>query len=83
LDEGNSRYDHARRHPDAVIGIDTHAACLLDRLGRHVATVTVRADPRGCAMVLAWAGEHSPGPRLVWAVECTRSHGLELVRVLR
>jgi transposase len=72
---------------DAVIGVDTHTdthtACLLDHLGRQVATVTVRADPRGCAMLLAWAGKQAPGPRLAWAVEGTRSHGLGLVRMLR
>ena len=72
---------------DAVIGVDTHTdthtACLLDRLGRHVATITVPADPRGCAMLLAWAGKQAPGPRLVWAVEGTRSHGLGLTRALR
>jgi hypothetical protein len=36
---------------DAVIGAgthtDTHTACLLDHLGRQVATITVPADPRG------------------------------------
>ena len=72
---------------DAVIGVDTHTdthtACLLDRLGRHLATITVPADPRGCAMLLAWARKQAPGPRLAWAVEGTRSHGLGLVRVLR
>ena len=50
---------------DAVIGVDTHTdthtACLLDRLGRPVATVTARADPRGCAMLLAWAGAGAAG----------------------
>jgi hypothetical protein len=39
---------------DAVIGVDTHTgthtACLLDRLGKQVATITVPADPRGCAL---------------------------------
>src|SRR5215467_4251766 len=72
---------------DGVIGVDTHTdthtACLLDRLGRHLATITVPADLRGCAMLLAWAREQAPGPRLVWAVEGTRSHGLGLLRVLQ
>ena len=71
---------------DAVIGVDTHTdthtACLLDHLGRQVATITVPADPRGCAMLLAWARNQAPGPRLAWAVEGTRSHGLGLVRTL-
>lgn len=37
---------------DAVIGVDTHTdthtACLLDRLGRQLAVVTVAAGPQGC-----------------------------------
>jgi transposase len=72
---------------DAVIGVDTHTdshtACMLDQLGRQVATLTVAADPRGCATLLAWAGKHAPGTRVMWAVEGTRSHGLGLTRVLR
>ena len=72
---------------DAVIGVDTHTdthtACLLDHLGRHLATITIPADPRGCAMLLAWARQQAPGPRLAWAVEGTRSHGLGLVRALQ
>ena len=44
---------------DAVIGVDTHTdthtACLVDQLGRQVDTITVPADPQGCAMLLAWA----------------------------
>jgi len=72
---------------DAVIGVDTHTdthtACLLDRLGRQVAIITVPADPRGLRRLLAWAARHAPGPRLAWAVEGTRSHGLGLTRLLR
>ena len=72
---------------DAVIGVDTHTdthtACMLDRLGRQIAVVTAAADPEGCRMLLAWAARHAPGPRLAWAVEGTRSHGLGLTRVLQ
>jgi transposase len=72
---------------DAVIGVDTHTdthtACLVDQLGRQVDTITVPADPQGCAMLLAWARRQAPGPRLAWAVEGTRSHGLGLTRALR
>jgi transposase len=72
---------------DAVIGVDTHTdthtACMLDRLGRQIATVTITADPPGCQMLLAWAGRHAPGPRLAWAVEGTCSHGLGLARMLQ
>jgi transposase len=52
---------------DAVIGVDshtdTHTACLLDHLGRQLALTTIAADPRGCAMLLAWAikGTRPPG----------------------
>jgi transposase len=71
---------------DAVIGVDTHTdthtACLLDHLGRELATVTTTADSRGYAELIAWAGNHAPGPRLAWAVEGTRSHGLGLTRYL-
>jgi transposase len=72
---------------DAVIGVDTHTdthtACLLDPLGRQVAVTTIPADPGGCRMLLAWAQRNAPGPRLAWAVEGTRSHGLGLTRYLQ
>ena len=71
---------------DAIIGIDTHTdthtACLLDRLGRQIAVITVAADPGGCRMLLAWAQQKAPGPRLAWAIEGARSHGLGLTRYL-
>jgi transposase len=71
---------------DAVIGVDTHTdthtGCLIDRLGRQLAVVTVPADDRGCQMLLAWARRNAPGPRLAWSVEGTRSHGLGLARYL-
>ena len=72
---------------DAVIGVDTHTdthtACLVDRLGRQLAVTTIAADPQGCAVLLAWAREQAPGPRLAWAVEGTRAHGLGLTRYLQ
>jgi transposase len=72
---------------DAVIGVDTHSdthtACLLDHLGRQLAVTTIPADPQGCRMLLAWARRNAPGPRLAWAVEGTRAHGLGLVRYLQ
>src|SRR5262245_25544763 len=71
---------------DAVIGVDTHTdthtACLLDRLGRQIAVMTVAADPGGCRMLLAWANRNAPGPRLAWAIEGTRCHGLGVTRYL-
>lgn len=72
---------------DAVVGVDTHTdthtACMLDHLGRRIAVTTIAADPAGCGALLAWASQLSPGPRLAWAVEGTRSHGLGLTRYLR
>jgi transposase len=72
---------------DAVIGVDTHTdthtACLLDALGRQLAVITIPADPAGCRALLAWAQRHAPGPRLAWAIEGTRSHGLGLTRYLQ
>jgi Transposase len=56
---------------------------LLDHLGRELATVTTTADARGYAELIAWAGNHAPGPRLRWAVEGSRSHGVGLLRALR
>jgi transposase len=71
---------------DAVIGVDTHTdshtACLLDALGRQLAVITIAADPAGCRTVLAWAQRNAPGPRLAWAVEGARAHGLGLTRHL-
>ena len=72
---------------DAVIGVDTHTdthtACLMDRLGRQLAVITIAADPGGCRRLLAWARQHAPGPQLAWSVEGTRSHGLGLTRYLQ
>ncbi|MGC9671590.1 IS110 family transposase [Planosporangium sp. 12N6] len=72
---------------DAVIGVDTHTdthtACLVDHLGRQLATVTVDAAPDGYAALLTWALQQAPGPRLAWAVEGCRSHGAGLLRALQ
>jgi transposase len=71
---------------DAVIGVDTHTdthtACLIDRVGREIATVTVDATPAGYAELLGWAVQQAPGPRVRWAIEGCRSHGAGLLRVL-
>jgi transposase len=72
---------------DAVIGIDTHtdthAVAVCTAAGVVLAEITVTADPGGHAEVLAVAAEHAPGPRLAFAVEGTRSHGIGLARVLQ
>jgi transposase len=74
-------------HLDAVVGVDTHTdthtAALLTPLGAVLTHTQVSADATGAADLLTWAGEHSPGTRIVFAVEGTRSHGLGLTRALR
>ena len=71
---------------DAVIGVDTHTdthtAVLTDSLGGWLAEVSVSTDRAGYARLIDWAVTHSPGPRLLWAVEGARSHGVGLTRAL-
>jgi transposase len=71
---------------DAVIGVDTHtdthSASLLTPLGVELAALTVPATPEGYAQLLDFALTHAPGPRLIWAIEGTRSHGVGLARAL-
>ncbi len=71
---------------DAVIGVDTHtdthSAAVVTPLGAVLAQHTVPADPAGYAELIAWAGAHAPGRRLLWAVEGTRAHGVGLCRAL-
>ncbi|GIH20899.1 IS110 family transposase [Rugosimonospora africana] len=72
---------------DAVIGVDTHrdthSASLVNALGGELAAITVTADTAGYNQLMSWAHQHSPGPRVVWAMEGTRSHGAGLPRALR
>src|SRR4051812_6854716 len=69
---------------DAVVGVDTHrdthTAQLVDPLGRPLAELTVTNSEAGFAELLGWIAAHQPGPRLVLAVEGTRSYGLGLTR---
>jgi len=71
---------------DAVIGVDTHrdthTAALTDRVGRQLDMLVVPADAAGYQQLLAWAAQAAPGPRLLWAIEGTRSHGAGLGRAL-
>lgn len=72
---------------DAVIGVDTHtdshSACIVDARGAALASVTVETTPQGYGHLLAFVADHAPGPRLLWAVEGTRSHGVGLTRLLQ
>ena len=71
---------------DAVIGVDTHRDThtleLAGPSGAPIATLTVGNDPAGFAAALGWAAEHAPGPRVLFAVEGTRSYGAGLTRAL-
>ncbi|GAA2416144.1 hypothetical protein GCM10010404_88210 [Nonomuraea africana] len=72
---------------DAVIGVDTHrdthSACLVNPVGGELSAITITADANGYRQLAQWANDHAPGPRIVWAIEDTRSHGAGLVRALR
>jgi transposase len=69
---------------DAVVGGDTHRDThtleLTAPSGVPLATTTVDNDGAGFAAALAWIAEHAPGPRLVVALEGTRSYGVGLAR---
>jgi transposase len=72
---------------DAAGGVDTHrdthTASLTDSIGRELGVLVIRAEAAGYAQLIAWAQATAPGPRLLWSVEGTRSHGLGLCRALR
>lgn len=71
---------------DAVIGVDTHTdthtAAIVTSVGAVVAQHTIAADPAGYAQLIDWAAAHVPGPRVAWAIEGTRAHGIGLTRAL-
>jgi transposase len=55
-------------------------ACVLDQLGRHLATTRVATTPRGYRALLAWA--QSLGEVQAWGVEGTGCYGAGLARFL-
>ncbi|MEO6712090.1 MAG: IS110 family transposase [Mycobacteriales bacterium] len=71
---------------DAVIGVDTHRDThtleLAASTGAPIAALTVTNDSSGYVAALRWAAEHAPGPRLLFAVEGTRSYGAGLARAI-
>jgi transposase len=71
---------------DAVIGVDTHrdthTAALLRPTGAVVAATVIDTTGSGYQALLDFVLAHAPGPRLLWAVEGTRSYGIGLVRFL-
>ena len=72
---------------DGVIGVDTHrdtqTAALVRPTGASIGSTVISTDPAGFAQLLNFVLVHAPGPRLVWAVEGSRSYGLGLVRFLQ
>lgn len=71
---------------DAVVGVDTHRdtheAELATPNGMVLARLQVTNDDAGFAQLLVWISEHAPRPRVVVAVEGTRSYGIGLSRAL-
>ena len=71
---------------DAVVGVDTHRDTheveIAHPTGASIAARAVENDSSGFAELLAWIVEHAPGPRVVVAVEGTRSYGAGLTRAV-
>jgi transposase len=72
---------------DAVVGVDTHrdthTAVVVDCAGRSLGNRTVANSTAGFTELLQWMQESVPGPRVLMAVEGTRSYGLALTRHAR
>jgi transposase len=72
---------------DAVVGgdthRDTHALELIAPSGVSITTASISNDESGFATALAWIIDHAPGPRIVVALEGTRSYGVGLARALQ
>lgn len=71
---------------DAVVGgdthRDTHALEMTSPAGVTIATATISNDAAGFAEAVAFIAEHACGPRVVVALEGTRSYGIGLARAL-
>jgi transposase len=71
---------------DVVVGVDTHAdtlaAALTGPTGGVIAEHEFTSTTAGISDLIAWATDHSPGPRVLFAVEGTRSYGIGLARAL-
>jgi transposase len=71
---------------DAVIGVDTHAdtlsAALASPTGAVLAQSEVAATTAGIGELIGWSLAQAPGPRLVFAIEGTRSYGIGLARAV-
>jgi transposase len=71
---------------DAVVGVDTHRDTHEVEIalpsGATIGTRKINNDSSGFAELLAWIGDHSPGPRVVVSIEGTRSYGVGLARAV-
>jgi transposase len=71
---------------DGVVGIDTHRdtheAELSTAGGVALAKLRISNSGAGYAQLLQWITEHSPGPRIVIAIEGSRSYGVGLARAI-
>jgi transposase len=71
---------------DAVVGADTHRDTheleIAHPTGAVIDTRSIGNDTDGYAHAVGWIAEHAPGPRVVVAIEGTRSYGAGLARAL-
>lgn len=71
---------------DAVVGADTHRDTheleIAHPSGASIARCSIPNTSRGFTELVGWIAEHAPGPRVVVAVEGTRSYGAALTRAL-
>ncbi len=71
---------------DAVVGVDTHRDTheveIALPTGTPIGTRKISNDSSGFAELLAWIGDHAPGPRVVVSIEGTRSFGVGLARAV-
>src|SRR5438270_11262648 len=71
---------------DAVVGADTHRDTheleIAHSTGAAIAAQSADNDTRGHADAVAWIAEHAPGPRVMVAIEGTRSYRAGLARAL-
>jgi transposase len=71
---------------DAVVGADTHRDTheieIAHPTGAPIARCSIPNTSHGFTELVGWIAEHTPGPRVVVAVEGTRSYGAALTRAL-
>ena len=69
---------------DAVVGVDTHRDTheveIALPTGTPLATCSISNDSGGYAELIDWIAQHTPGPRLLIAIEGARSYGVGLAR---